>query len=305
MPVDINALEEWTVGDRMLDDMLHGMDPAQARQAEWRRGTLPPGQLGWRKATEICDQAALLAEAARAVPQGRVGRRRRRHRPRRTTADRHRFAGVRRPTRLGDVLQARRTPPAAVMDSVAGVDRSRSGPRLVGDLHRPAQAGHRLRAGRAAPTRRVRRRPAGGSGGDVRRGPPRHRCRCRPRRPTRGRRPSTATAIRSGRRGSGGDPRPLSRRGRRERPTCGRSARAPGCPASSMRASTTTLAGCGCRCCERWTHDRTFRPVWARCPPRGRPRCWRPAQGRARRSRWPVWSRATSPRARRRWTRCC
>ncbi len=66
MPVDINALEEWTVGDRMLDDMLHDMEPDQARQAEWRRGTLPPGQLGWRKATEIRDQAALLADAARA-----------------------------------------------------------------------------------------------------------------------------------------------------------------------------------------------------------------------------------------------
>jgi len=65
MPVDINALEEWTVGDRMLHDMLHGMDPDQARQAEWRRGTLPPGNLGWRKANEICDQAALIADAAR------------------------------------------------------------------------------------------------------------------------------------------------------------------------------------------------------------------------------------------------
>ena len=32
MPVDINALEEWTVGDRMLDDMLHGMEPDQARR---------------------------------------------------------------------------------------------------------------------------------------------------------------------------------------------------------------------------------------------------------------------------------
>lgn len=65
MPVDINALEEWTVGDRMLRDMLHGMEPDQARQAEWRRGTLPPGQLGWRKANEICDQSVLLADAAR------------------------------------------------------------------------------------------------------------------------------------------------------------------------------------------------------------------------------------------------
>jgi exodeoxyribonuclease V gamma subunit len=64
MPVDINSLEEWTVGDRMLADILRGMTPDDARQAEWRRGTLPPGQLGWRKATEIRDQAALLATAA-------------------------------------------------------------------------------------------------------------------------------------------------------------------------------------------------------------------------------------------------
>lgn len=65
MPVDINTLEEWTVGDRMLRDMLDGMQPDQARDAEWRRGTLPPGRLGWRKATEIRDQSAVLAEAAR------------------------------------------------------------------------------------------------------------------------------------------------------------------------------------------------------------------------------------------------
>jgi exodeoxyribonuclease V gamma subunit len=64
MPVDINALEEWTVGDRMLSDILGGMAPDDARHAEWRRGTVPPGQLGWRKVTEIRDQAALLASAA-------------------------------------------------------------------------------------------------------------------------------------------------------------------------------------------------------------------------------------------------
>lgn len=64
MPVDIDALEEWTVGDRMLRDVLDGMEPNEARNAEWRRGTLPPGQLGWRKVTDIRDQAALLASAA-------------------------------------------------------------------------------------------------------------------------------------------------------------------------------------------------------------------------------------------------
>jgi exodeoxyribonuclease V gamma subunit len=65
MPVEIDALQEWTVGDRMLNDMLAGMDPEQARQAEWRRGSLPPGRLGWRKAEELRDQAAELATAAR------------------------------------------------------------------------------------------------------------------------------------------------------------------------------------------------------------------------------------------------
>jgi exodeoxyribonuclease V gamma subunit len=64
MPVDINALEEWTVGDQMLNDILGGMTPDEAKQAEWRRGRLPPGLLGWRKATEVRDQAALLAAAA-------------------------------------------------------------------------------------------------------------------------------------------------------------------------------------------------------------------------------------------------
>jgi len=73
MPVEIDNLEEWSAGDRMLRDMLRGMDPGKAAQAEWRRGTLPPGQLGWRKAKEIRAQAAGLAAEAlhhrRGVPQ--------------------------------------------------------------------------------------------------------------------------------------------------------------------------------------------------------------------------------------------
>jgi exodeoxyribonuclease V gamma subunit len=64
IPVDLGALQEWSVGDRMLHDMLRGMDDEQAANAEWRRGTLPPGQLGWRKAKEIRDQARELAAAA-------------------------------------------------------------------------------------------------------------------------------------------------------------------------------------------------------------------------------------------------
>ncbi|GAA4724004.1 exodeoxyribonuclease V subunit gamma [Nocardioides endophyticus] len=64
MPVEIDALETWGVGDRMLADMLRGIHPDQALGAEWRRGALPPGQLGWRKAGEVRDAAMQLAIAA-------------------------------------------------------------------------------------------------------------------------------------------------------------------------------------------------------------------------------------------------
>ncbi len=64
MPVEIDPLQEWTVGDRMLRDMLRGMHPDTAAHAEWRRGTLPPGRLGVRKAKEIRDRARDLAAAA-------------------------------------------------------------------------------------------------------------------------------------------------------------------------------------------------------------------------------------------------
>lgn len=64
MPLEVNALQEWTVGERILQDMLRGMPPERALRAEWCRGTLPPGQLGWRKAKDILDQSTLLAEVA-------------------------------------------------------------------------------------------------------------------------------------------------------------------------------------------------------------------------------------------------
>jgi exodeoxyribonuclease V gamma subunit len=64
MPVQLTTLEAWAVGDRMLGDLLRGMGPEWAREAEWRRGTLPPGQLGWREATEISQVAADIASLA-------------------------------------------------------------------------------------------------------------------------------------------------------------------------------------------------------------------------------------------------
>ena len=64
MPVEIDQLETWGVGDRMLADMMRGIHPDTAREIEWRRGALPPGQLGWRKATDVRETAMNLAVAA-------------------------------------------------------------------------------------------------------------------------------------------------------------------------------------------------------------------------------------------------
>ncbi len=64
MPVEVDNLQKWVVGDRMLTDIVAGMDPQQARQAEWRRGLLPPGWLGCHTVNELRDQAMQLAAAA-------------------------------------------------------------------------------------------------------------------------------------------------------------------------------------------------------------------------------------------------
>ena len=128
MPVEIDQLETWGVGDRMLDDMLRGIHPDTAREIEWRRGALPPGQLGWRKATEVRETAMNLAVAALDPPPGR---RPQAHdvdvdAPRRAPAHRHRHPGLRRPARRRRLLQARRQAPARVVGAAAGPRRRRT-----------------------------------------------------------------------------------------------------------------------------------------------------------------------------------
>ncbi len=64
IPVEMDNLAGWAVGNRMLEDMLRGHDAKWAREAEWRRGQLPPGQLGWRIAREAGEDANQLAATA-------------------------------------------------------------------------------------------------------------------------------------------------------------------------------------------------------------------------------------------------
>jgi exodeoxyribonuclease V gamma subunit len=64
LPVEIDNLAQWAVGDRVLADLLAGLDAAVVKQREWRRGELPPGQLGWRMLGQIIDRAGPLQAAA-------------------------------------------------------------------------------------------------------------------------------------------------------------------------------------------------------------------------------------------------
>ena len=46
LPVQLDGLSEWSVGQRLLDARLAGAERRGAILAEIARGTLPPGQLG-------------------------------------------------------------------------------------------------------------------------------------------------------------------------------------------------------------------------------------------------------------------
>jgi exodeoxyribonuclease V gamma subunit len=70
IPVDLNGLERWSIGQRILGDLLAGRTREDALAKEWRRGVLPPGRLGWKVARSLADQAQPLAEAAESFRAG-------------------------------------------------------------------------------------------------------------------------------------------------------------------------------------------------------------------------------------------
>ena len=64
MPVEIDPLQQWSIGDRLVNDLMRGVDLEVATTAERLRGTLPPGRLGERRAEQLSEQAAELAMEA-------------------------------------------------------------------------------------------------------------------------------------------------------------------------------------------------------------------------------------------------
>ena len=64
MPVALDHLEEWALGDRVLRKILDGADAQAVLQAELLRGTLPPRKLGQLALEDVCTKVQALRDAA-------------------------------------------------------------------------------------------------------------------------------------------------------------------------------------------------------------------------------------------------
>ncbi len=67
---ELDPLQKWEVGDRMLAARLAGVGVSEFAQAEWRRGTLPPGPLGMRLLDELERAVEPLVAAAAQIQVG-------------------------------------------------------------------------------------------------------------------------------------------------------------------------------------------------------------------------------------------
>jgi exodeoxyribonuclease V gamma subunit len=63
VPIELDALEKYHVGHRLLEHRLAGVPRGQVVRAEWLRGDLPPGPLGETVVTPVADEVdALVAQ---------------------------------------------------------------------------------------------------------------------------------------------------------------------------------------------------------------------------------------------------
>jgi len=75
MPIELDALTKWGVGDRILRRVISGADPGDVLSAELFRGELPPGTLGDRVLGDVTEKAKALLEKTedlRGDPPGTV-----------------------------------------------------------------------------------------------------------------------------------------------------------------------------------------------------------------------------------------
>ncbi|HZA04750.1 MAG TPA: exodeoxyribonuclease V subunit gamma, partial [Propionibacteriaceae bacterium] len=75
IPAALQGLERWSVGDRMLRLHLQGHDLSRLRDAEWRRGAIPPRMLGARVLGQLMEEVEQVAATAAEFLAGEPERR--------------------------------------------------------------------------------------------------------------------------------------------------------------------------------------------------------------------------------------
>jgi exodeoxyribonuclease V gamma subunit len=63
IPIELDGLQRWAVGERMLGLLRAGHSPDEVAHAEWLRGSVPPGELGTRLLTGLGTQLAPIITA--------------------------------------------------------------------------------------------------------------------------------------------------------------------------------------------------------------------------------------------------
>ena len=66
LPVELDALQKWAVGERLLAERLAGLEPAACIDLERRRGLLPPGPIGRAVLSEVGSQVEAVVAASAA-----------------------------------------------------------------------------------------------------------------------------------------------------------------------------------------------------------------------------------------------
>ncbi len=70
LPVELDHLQEWSVGERLLTAGLAGVTRERAVRAEWLRGDLPPGPLGGRVVDRVAERVEALVTRTAGLRQG-------------------------------------------------------------------------------------------------------------------------------------------------------------------------------------------------------------------------------------------
>ncbi len=70
IPVSLDALEQWGIGDRLLREVLAGQDAVAVLTAEQLSGSLPPGGLGTRALGDVAKEAQALHAGTAALREG-------------------------------------------------------------------------------------------------------------------------------------------------------------------------------------------------------------------------------------------